>query len=129
MLLTLDLRNVGERDAGAEAFDHSSCDDEQRLGQMIKIIPFPAVALSRLHQLGFARLRFANEINVNVMSLAVIAIKKIIADRQQSQIRDLQPGLFEDFAARGLFKALTEFEVAARSRVIPLTMRAAAASQ
>src|SRR5262245_41052399 len=96
---------------------------------MVEVVPVPAFALFRLHQLGFARLRFANEINVNVMSLAVIAIKKIIADRQQPQILDLQPGLFEDFAARGLFKALTEFDVAARSCVKSLTVRAAAASQ
>src|SRR5262245_64854266 len=32
----------------------------------------------------------------NVMTLAVFAVKNIIADREQSQIGDLQPGLLAD---------------------------------
>src|SRR5262245_8026371 len=127
--LPLNLREVIERDAGAQAFDHSSRDDEQRLGQIIEFIPIPALALFRLHQSRFAAGRLANEIDVDVMPLAVFAVKNVIADRQQSQIGDLQSGLFLNFAAGGQFEALAEFDVAAGRGVIPGAMRPAPATQ
>ena len=63
------------------------------------------------------------------VALAVFTFKNIIANRQQSNIIDLESGLFEHFTTRGVFKALGEFDVAARSGVKAFTMRTAAASQ
>src|SRR5262245_27252168 len=128
-LLTFNLRGTVERDAGAQALDHSSRDDEQRPGQIVEVVPIPTVALFRLRQLRFARGRFADEIYVNVMPLAIFAIKNVIADREQFQVGDLQPGLFADLSPGGLFKALAELDVAARGGVIPFAVRPSAASQ
>ncbi len=128
-LLTFNLRETVERDAGAQAFDHSSRDDEQRPGQIVEVVPIPTVALFRLRQLRFAGGRFADEIYVNVMPLAVFASKNVIADREQFQVGDLQPGLFADLSPGGLFKALAELDVAARGGVIPFAVRPSAASQ
>src|SRR5262249_14364500 len=107
----------------------SSRDDEKRLGQIVDVVPIPTVALFRLRQLRFAGGRFADEIYVNVMPLAVFAFKKVIADREQFQFADLQSGLFADLPSGGLFKALAELDVAARGGVIPFAVRPSAASQ
>src|SRR5262245_19976843 len=128
-LLTFNLRKTVELDAGAQAFDHSSRDDEQRLGQIVEVVPIPTVALFRLRQLRFAGGRFADEIYVNVMPLAVFALKNVIADREQFQVGDLQPGLFADLSPGSLFKALAELDMAARGGVIPFAVRPSGASQ
>src|SRR5262245_48076291 len=72
-LLTFNLRETVERDAGAQAFDHPPRDDEQRPGQIVEVVPIPTVALFRLRQLRFSGGRFTDEIYVNVMPLAVFA--------------------------------------------------------
>src|SRR5262245_38223931 len=128
-LLPLNLRGALERDAGAQAFDHSLRDDEQGLRQIVQIIPIPSVTLFRFHQLWLASRRFANEVDVNVMALAVFTSEHVIAYREQSQIGDLQPCLFADFAAGGLLKALVELDVAARGGVMAFAVRASAAAQ
>src|SRR5262249_41664855 len=128
-LLTFNLRKTVELDAGAQAFDHSSRDDEQRLGQIVEVVPIPTVALFRLRQLRFAGGGFADANYLNVMPLAVFAFKNVIADREQFQVGDLQPGLFADLSPGGLFKALAELDVAARGGVIPFAVRPSAASQ
>src|SRR5262245_27520752 len=63
------------------------------------------------------------------MPLAVFAFKNVIADREQFQAGDLQPGLFADLSPGGLFKALAELDMAAGGGVIPFAVRPSAASQ